>query len=158
MSQISEQCYCAFCKEPRRIYSKRHLSSLNIFLGFLTSLLLMFILWQSPDPRVLFIFVLSLITAEIFIQFRWRLTMACPRCGFNPLLYIKNPELAAKKVNEFFERKKQDPAFYLSQNPLIKVAIQQAKAKNKNIRKLRLRASESRNSQKDSGQLLSKTL
>lgn len=114
----------------------------------------MLIVWQEPDPRVFMVFVLCLAVTEIFVQVRWRVSIACPHCGFNPVLYIKDPERAAARVNEFFEVKKQDSAFFLSTNPLLKVARQQAQAK-KLAQKQGARALKGKNA---SGQRLSKTL
>ena len=129
-------------------------------MSFLTAGLLTLIFYAEADPRFLFLFVLCLIVSEVFIQVRWRISIACPKCGFNPLLYVKNPELAANKVNEYFERKKQDPAFYLTQNPLIKVALQKAKSEKKNgkFKLVDKKKNELKTSEKSSGQHLSKTL
>lgn len=160
LSHISEDCFCAFCKEPRRVYAKKHVTLVNFFMSFLTAGLLTLVLFQGVDPRFIFLFVVCLIFSEIFIQVRWRLSIACPRCGFNPLLYVKNPEIAAQKVNDFFDRKMQDPAFILTRNPLVKVALQSAKSKN-NKGKFKLADPQARGEelpQKNSGQILSKTL
>ncbi len=154
MGKQSEKCYCAFCKEPRRVYTKRHMAASNVLLSLVTSGLIMMILWQQPDPRVFMLFVLCLSVSEVFVQIRWRVSIACPHCGFNPVLYIKDPERAATRVSEFFELKKQDPTFFFSSNPLLKVARQQAQAKRLAARKKALALKE----KNASGQLLSKTL
>lgn len=154
MGKESEKCYCAFCKEPRRVYTKRHMTVSNVFLSLVTSGLVMLILWQQPDPRVFLVFVVCLAISEIFIQIRWRVSIACPHCGFNPVVYMKDPEKAAARVSEYFEIKKQDPAFFLSRNPLVKVAQQQAQAKRLAARQEAL-ALKGKNA---SGQLISKTL
>lgn len=121
-NQISNKCYCAFCRSPRRVYMKRHFNSMNVLLATLTSLLLMFILWQRPDPRVLVLFVASLAGCELFIQLRWRLTITCPHCGFDPVTYKKSPEKAAAKVKEFFDGQKESSDFFLRRNPLLDIA------------------------------------
>lgn len=99
----------------------------------LTSVLLMIILWQSMDPRGLVIFVLGLSVSEIFIVLRWRLTLPCPYCAFDPILYKKSPQLAAQKVRAFYEDSKETPAFYLkTNNPLLAIQKRQKK-KNKQL-------------------------
>ncbi len=35
--------------------------------------------------------------------------MACPHCGFDPLLYIKSQEKACEQVKAHLERRKNDP-------------------------------------------------
>lgn len=114
----------------------------------------MMILWQQPDPRVFMVFVICVAVSEIFVQIRWRVSIACPHCGFNPVLYLKDPDRAAARVSEFYEMKKQDPAFFLSGNPLVKVARQQAQAKRLAARQEALALKE----KNASGQLISKTL
>lgn len=69
----------------------------------------MFVIWGQFDPRVVFIWVFFLAIAETFLQLRWRLTMACRHCGFDPVVYVKDPQLAAAKVKIHLDRRKEDP-------------------------------------------------
>ncbi len=66
-------------------------------------------------------FVLSFVfmsIAEVAVQMRWRLHLKCPHCGFDPLLYMKSPKLAAAAVNTYIEKQRHDPAFLLRPDPL----------------------------------------
>lgn len=55
--------------------------------------------------------------AEAFVKIRWRMHMTCRSCGFDPVLYVKNPQKAAGLVKEFLDRRKEDPD-YLLRKPL----------------------------------------
>lgn len=102
-------CYCAFCKTPRRVPRKRNISLWNIVASVFVAVLMMMVFWQGYDPRVFVFFAFSLAVAEIFVQFRWRLSIPCRVCGFDPVLYLKNPEAAAAKVKIRLDERKQDP-------------------------------------------------
>lgn len=55
-------------------------------------------MWGGPDARAFIIFVCLLATAEYFIQIRWRLSVVCRACGFDPVLYVKSPHQALQEV------------------------------------------------------------
>lgn len=59
-------------------------------------------------------FLICLLLGELLLHFRWRLALICRQCGFDPLVYKKNPELAAVKVKTFLEKRKTDPRFLLA--------------------------------------------
>ncbi len=46
--------------------------------------------------------------AEAFIKIRWRVHMPCKSCGFDPVIYVKNPQKAAQLVTEYMDRRSQD--------------------------------------------------
>jgi len=104
-----KECLCAFCKTPRVVHTKKGIGFLNIVASALGSLIFMAALFQGFDPRVLFIFVVFLAVSEIFVRLRWRLNIVCPECGFDPALYIKEPDRAAKKVKAHLEKRAEDP-------------------------------------------------
>ncbi len=109
MLKTAIRCYCAFCRSERTVYRKRHLSLVDAAMAVVASVSLMLVIWQDFDPRV-FVFVgLSLCITEMFIGFRWRLSISCRRCGFDPVLYKKNPDNAAAVVRAHMERSKEDP-------------------------------------------------
>lgn len=107
-------CYCAFCKTPRRIERKRSISFMNVVGGALASVVIMFALWQHYDPRVIVVFVVCMALSEIFIKLRWRLSVVCRQCGFDPVMYLKKPEQAAEKVRLQLEMRKSDVKYLLS--------------------------------------------
>lgn len=58
----------------------------------------MYFIWHDFDPRFMIIFVAFLAISEVFVQFRWRVTIVCKQCGFDPVLYLKDSVKAAEKV------------------------------------------------------------
>ncbi len=114
MREVSEKIYCAFCKLKRNLYSKKHISATNVALAFLASVVTMFILWQEFNAIVMVIFVMYLMFAEIFVQIRWRLSVVCPHCDFDPVLYTKNAEKACLKVKVKLDHKKETGSYLLS--------------------------------------------
>jgi len=74
----------------------------------------MYLLFQTLDPRGLIVWVAFLAVAETFVKLRWRMTIACRRCGFDPVLYMKDTQLAVEKVKTHIEKRKLDPASWLA--------------------------------------------
>lgn len=114
MYMSSKACYCAFCRSPRKVFTKRRVNLFNILAAALGSAILMFMIWQEFDPKVFLIFVVFLAIAETFVQIRWRINIVCKHCGFDPVLYIKDHAQAAEKVRLHLEKRKQDPASLLA--------------------------------------------
>lgn len=120
-----EKCFCAFCKSPRYIYKKKSVNLFNIFSSLLMAVAAMFIIWQGFNPQVIFLFVFFLVSSEILIQFRWRLNIVCPHCGFDPSLYLKDHERAAEKVKLHLEKRKNDPETIFK--PALNIPVQRKK-------------------------------
>ena len=74
----------------------------------------MYAFWGAFDPRVLVIMAVFLAMTETFIQIRWRLSVACKQCGFDPVLYVKEPEKAAQKVSLHLQNRREDPKYLLA--------------------------------------------
>ena len=98
MVQVFEKVYCAFCKLERGVCRKKHVSSTNVVLAALCSILLMYVIWAAFEPKVIIIFAIALMFAEVFVHLRWRLTMPCPHCHFDPVLYKRDREKASANV------------------------------------------------------------
>ncbi len=110
----SSHCYCAFCRSPRKVYVKKSISLLNIFTSAIAAAAMTYIIWQEVDPRGLLFLLCLLVVSEIAIQIRRRISLICKHCGFDPIIYIKNPEQAAEKVKLFLEKRKEDPNYLLA--------------------------------------------
>jgi hypothetical protein len=93
----------------------------------MASAVVMYSFWGAFDPRVLVVFAISLGITEIFIQIRWRLSVHCKQCGFDPVLYVKDPDKAAEKVTAHMLKRRQDPRYLLAR-PLNLPTISPAKA------------------------------
>lgn len=116
-----KDCFCAFCKTPRVVYVKKRINLFNIIAAAFGSIILMFVLFQNFDPRVTLIFVGFLALAEMFVQIRWRLNIVCQECGFDPALYIREPNKAVEKVKLHLEKRAQDPQNLL--RPRLKLPV-----------------------------------
>ena len=80
---------------------------------------LSFLIWQSLDARALAIFGVAIGAAEFFVIVRRRLSVPCPRCGFDAVLYRRDKDAASERVKRRLEARKDDPAAWLS--PLSKI-------------------------------------
>ena len=60
------------------------------------------------------IFVILLAISEVFVQLRWRVSMTCTYCGFDPVLYLKNIDCAVAKFKKRLDERKSDPATLLA--------------------------------------------
>ncbi len=87
----------------------------------------MYAVFHEVDPRAILFFVAFLAIAETFVQIRWRMTIACKHCGFDPVLYLKDSTLAAAKVKKHLDQRKNDPASLLAR-PLNLPTISKEKA------------------------------
>ena len=117
MKSASRRCYCAFCKSERNVYRKRHVGAFDVALAMGAAILMSFIVWQDIDPRLAVFFVLAVGLAELFIVLRWRLSIMCSRCGFDPVLYRRSPAAAAAKVKEHYKVRSEDPMWLMSPPP-----------------------------------------
>ncbi len=116
--KTNQKCFCAFCKNQRRVYRKKHIDWTNVLMSFVSSTLLMVALWQGFQPEIILFFVVLVVASEILIQVRWRMSLPCPHCGFDPLLYTRKPEEAARRVVNFIENQRETPQYWLKGDPL----------------------------------------
>lgn len=122
MTKVREECFCAFCKNERKVFRKKRMSFQGFAASIVLSALLSLVFWQKLDPRALSFLVVGIVITELAVHMRWRLGMICPYCGFDPLLYKRSPKQACQKVMNFMEERKKDPMFYLSSNGYDKLA------------------------------------
>ena len=116
---VSERVYCAFCRLERRVYTKKNITWTNVVLAFLCASVGTFVFWQQLDPRGIFIFVLFLAFADVFIRIRWRMALPCPHCGFDPILYKRDPDETARRVKVRLDAVRASENYlFRSHNPL----------------------------------------
>jgi len=99
----------------------------NIFASIVVSFVAGLIIWQDFDLRMIPLFVLALGLAEILIQIRWRLSIVCPHCGFDPVLYLSSREKAEEKVKTHLEKRRNSAAFLLSKNANLNLPFRKIK-------------------------------
>lgn len=116
-SKPSRHCYCAFCRSPRLVYVKKHVSILDVALAAASALLISFIIFQDLDPRAVVFFAVCIAVTEVFITFRWRFSIACPHCGFDPVVYKKAPDRAVSRVKAHMKLRRENPLSAFSPPP-----------------------------------------
>ncbi|RYZ75124.1 MAG: hypothetical protein EOP05_08650 [Proteobacteria bacterium] len=126
MGKKSNRCFCAFCRSERSVYRKRHVSAVDVLWALIASVLLSFIFWQDFDPRLVAFFAVGVAIAETFVIIRRKSSIACPRCGFDPVLYRRSPELAAARVKQYYKEKAEDPMSVFSPPAKLPVIVRKA--------------------------------
>lgn len=107
--------FCAFCSAERKVYLKKHAGLWDVVTAILMGTLVMWARWQEFQPKVVVIFIAILMAMEVVIQIRHRLSIVCQFCGFDPVLYKKNPPAAAQLVKSHMDTMTTDPDFLLSE-------------------------------------------
>lgn len=115
----SHKILCAFCKLPHRVYGKNEVTLFDVAVLLLVSGLFAFLIWGEPDVRSLLIFMSLAFLLQVFVRVRWRESVKCPHCGFDPVLYKSNSEAAALKVKTFLDNRRDNPQFMLRPQPKI---------------------------------------
>ncbi len=109
-----EHRLCAFCGNQNRVYMKRHISFVDTVLCVFGGLFVMAPFVDGFDPRGLGLGAVFIGVAEVFIGLRHRLSLKCGRCGFDPVIYRKSHEEAARIVREHIARRALNPANLLA--------------------------------------------
>ena len=147
MSKISQKIYCAFCKLERKVCVKKSIDWTNVLLSLALSLILMQVIWQKIDAKFILFFTVFLFVAEVFVRIRWRVSLPCPHCAFDPLLYKTDRAQAVSRVKAKLTLVQKDDAFMLKKNnpllhiPVIRIKKETAPSKL-TVRKPQLRESE----------------
>ncbi len=128
-----KSCYCAFCKVERKVYAKKHLGLVDIIGLVGLSMLITVTIFKTMDPRGLVITGTMLIVAELFSQTKWRASMICRNCGFDPVIYVRSPEQAGLKIKAFLERRREMPEFLL-RAPVVLPVKKEKKGQNLSLK------------------------
>jgi len=87
---------------------------LHFFVSLLLTVSFMWGYWGTWNLQAIPILLISIFLSELITHFRWRLALICRQCGFDPLIYKKNPLLAAAKVKAFLVHRKTNSSFLLA--------------------------------------------
>lgn len=117
--RASSKVLCAFCKLEHRVYFKKEVGAIDLTLLLTITGVLAFTIWGGPDLRSLAIFGGAAFMLQVFLRVRYRESVKCPHCGFDPILYKKNPTAAAQVVKQFLEQRKNNPQYLLMPQPRI---------------------------------------
>lgn len=130
------QVLCAFCRSPRRIHRKRHIGAADFAGAALGAGAVTAAVFGGFDGRGLLIFGAFVVAAEIFVQMRWRVSLPCPHCGFDPVLYARKPADAAEKVKIRLAERKNDPRALLGRPlhiPVRRITAEDRRRKGQNL-------------------------
>ena len=119
ISRLRGRCFCAFCKAERKVYVKKHVDLTNVVGAVLLAMTAGQAYWGAPDPRAILVFCLVVTGMEIFVYMRWRSSIVCALCGFDPLVYKQSPARASELVKAFYKEREEDPSFWLTRSPLL---------------------------------------
>lgn len=111
------ECYCAFCKSTRKYFLHKSLRAIHYVQASFLSVFFMYVFWQTFDARVFLILAALLVATEMLLVLRWRIYIVCSKCGFDPVLYMKDPDTAARRVSEFMQKYETEPQFELLPSP-----------------------------------------
>lgn len=120
---MKTNAFCTFCSLPQKVYAKKHIHILEILAFGVVGALGTYLIWGDFHMAGPVAFFTCILSSEVVHQMRWRQSVACRSCGFDPLLYKKNPVAAADKVKVFLDNRKQDPRYLLKPQPQIKPII-----------------------------------
>lgn len=115
------QHFCAFCSLPYRSYKQKHVGWKEVLLATAFSMPLMWMLWQRVHVLGFLMWASVLLFSEVLLRIRWRASIQCGHCGFDPILYKTSPARAAETVKGFLEKRKSDPHYLLKPQPLLPV-------------------------------------
>jgi len=128
-----KSCYCAFCKVERKVYTSKHLRLIDILGLVMLGITFTYVIFRSLDPRGLFIVATLMVVSEIFMQTKWRTSMICRNCGFDPVVYVRSPEQAGLKIKAFLDRRAEAPEHIL-RAPVTYPARKEKKGQNLSLK------------------------
>lgn len=114
LSSEKNHGYCAFCKSPKWMYRHRNIGFMGFATALVSSLIVGVVAFHEFNPMIVGFFVSLIIVVELFVHMRWRLSVICKACGFDPLLYRKSHEMAAQKVKLHLEKRSQSADWLLA--------------------------------------------
>jgi hypothetical protein len=131
---VKTEVYCSFCSLPHRVYSQKHVSAFGLASFALISVVVSYLAWQEFRWLACVLFLALSAWSEFVHSMRWRQSVNCKNCGFDPFVYKQNPDNAAKMVNEFMALRRDNPSYLLKPRPIIKPIIKRVDHHGKPVR------------------------
>lgn len=126
--------FCAFCKLKFSTYSQKHIGIWTLFGCVLITAVLNFYVFTDFHWAMALVTVAFVLIAEAFIRIRWRTSICCPHCHFDPILYKKSPDQAALRVKVFLDHRKTNPYYLLRPTPQLPVIKMKKNKQNQMVR------------------------
>lgn len=120
---MKTEVYCSFCSLPHKVYSKTHIGVSELLAFSAISVVGSYAIWQDFHWAGCVVFIALMVWGELIYRFRYRQSVKCKSCGFDPYIYKKAPEDAARIVKEFLENRHDNAAYLLKPRPQIKPII-----------------------------------
>ena len=133
MLSLRKSCFCAFCKVERKVYAKKHLGVFDMLSLIGLGIVITYAMFRNLDPRGLFVVGLLLVVSEAFSQLKWRTSMVCRNCGFDPVIYVRSPDQAGLKIKAFLEKRSESPEFLL-RPPVVRSPKKETKGQNLSLK------------------------
>lgn len=124
---MSQRAFCVFCSLPLKVYGKKHVSFLEMAVFFTVSIIFTYLVWENFHYAGVVLFCFFVVITELIHRVRWRSSVKCKGCGFDPVLYKASPERAAQTVQVKLTERKHDPLYMLKPQPQIKPIIRKVK-------------------------------
>lgn len=124
---VNFKSFCVFCSLPLKVYAKKHVIAPELGVFCFVSIVFTYLVWGEFHVMGLLLFALLTTAAEITHRLRWRASVKCKGCGFDPVMYKSNPEQAAATVKTQLAARKHDPLYMLKPRPKIKPIIRKVK-------------------------------
>ena len=124
---VVHKAFCVFCSLPLKIYGKQHVTMTELAVFSFVGIIFTFLVWGEFHFVGLIIFMLLAVSSELVHRMRWRASVKCRGCGFDPVIYQANPEQAAALVKVQMAARKTDPLYMLKPQPKIKPIIRKVK-------------------------------
>lgn len=97
--------YCPLCRVERRISMRPRPSVWHFFQLSLLSVVFTLAAWPWFSWKGLVSFLPFWTGFEIIFRLRLRASIPCSQCGFDPYLYLDNPERAKKEIDLYWRNK-----------------------------------------------------
>lgn len=101
----------------------KNVTLVEVSFCILGGLLISLIFWQKFDAKIFAVIAILIGLVEFLAQIKWRLAVVCTKCGFDPILYLKDKNKTALKIKNFLAKRKADPAILLSKNPHVDLPV-----------------------------------
>lgn len=101
--------YCAFCRRPKYVYERSKVGLIGFSLLFVMSGLFSYGLRKQVDEFIFYIFFSLVVLVELGMKMRYRISLLCKECGFDPLIYKRSPERAVVMVQKKLEQRLSNP-------------------------------------------------
>ena len=104
-SQPSWSFFCPLCRDNRKVSIQARMTFRHVAQLGLTSIVFSLATWNWLGWRGLISFVPFWTLFEIVYRIKRRAALYCPNCGFDPYLYLTDPQRAREEIENHWRKK-----------------------------------------------------